>query len=536
MSVDTKTVKVEVLINSAIVPVKHIVFNHTIDQLPTVAFSTQIDNRQSTATQIDLELFMNYCRTNQEYLVNRFRGGFTNEEALVRGFKSDLAIRAVDGDGKVLNFSGFLSSPNFEVMFGQLGLGFGGVHSMQALQNFNLNLYPVPEFYALKTITLPKGDNESSNSVGTHIDAIVKSILQQFEDEIEPTNANFRELKETHRINKAAYNAFLQNFLAVSKTLTVMPLTDLNLPRQIPNNVQARLDQEIFRILFSAPNFLAAIKEICESFKFQMNANWNGQAWLELIKMHEDPGTRVIVAPIQNIKFNVAASVEAPISRVYVRAGTLDLYAYAPNNLSLQSNLRQMVAYPPITREEQAGKPANLAAGVAYIVDAPSWVSDSVTTPAIVRPVDDSNLTIAETLSKFRNLESTFVAQALQRQNILQWIAEYTFREHMLKYATAWVSTPLNLAVEAGKTYTIKSSDGIELFTGYLHSVTHTINVEAQAAEASTSCTFSHVKVHGANLIDLSFAQLLEKAASESMTGDFPGSPQQTLLADIQQV
>lgn len=536
MSVDTKTVKVEVLINSAIVPVKSIIFNHTIDQLPTVAFATQIDNRQASATQIDLPLFMSYCRTNQEYLVNRFRTGFTNEEAVVKGFKSDLAIRAVDGDGKVLNFSGFLSAPSFEVMFGQLGLGFGGVHSMQALQNFNLNLYPMPEFYALKTITLPKGDNESSNSVGTHIDAIVKSVLQQFEDEIEPTNANFKELKETHRINKAAYNGFLQNFLSVSKRLTVMPLVDLQLPQQVANNVQARLDQEIFRILFSAPNFLLAIQQICEDFKFQMNANWNGQAWLELIKMHEDPGTREIVAPIQNIKFNVAASIEAPVSRVYVRAGKLDLYAYAPNNLSLQSNLRQMVAYPPITKAEQEGTPSKLASGVAYIVDAPSWVSDSVTTPAIVRPVDDSNLTIADTLAKFRGLEQTFVDQAIQRQNILQWLAEYTFREHLLKYATAYVSTPLNLAVEVGKTYTVKATDGTPLFTGYLAAVSHTINVEEKGAEATTAMSFSHVKVSGVNLIDLSFAQLVEKVASESVTGDFPGTPQQTILADVQQV
>lgn len=537
MSTNAKTVKVEVLLNSLAVPVSQIVLTHTVNELPQVSFNTQIDNRNGGSTEINIPTFMKFCANQQSYLVNRFHtfgANLDNASAIDAALKADLAIKVVDGDSNVLNFSGFLSQPSFSVMQGQLNMQFNGIHSMAMLQNLSLQLYPLIQLYAVKDLTLPTGTNESFNSIGTHVDAIISNIFDQFETALNPTFRNYTELQGTHAINRAVYNKFAKNFLEISKGRTLVPLIDESLPGQVKGSAQARVDCEIERLLLSSQNFFSAILEgLIPSFKFQMNADWNGKAWLEVIRMHEDPGARLIVAPLENVRFNVAASIEAPLSRVYVRAGRLDLYAYL-DQTSNSSDLRQMVAYPPISQSELDGTAPELGPGVAYVVDAPEWLQDNSTAANTLSPTDDSDLTIDSMLAKFRTQESTFRAQLKARLNILQWLAEFTYKEHFLRYTTAYVSTPLNLLVEVGKTYQVKSTDGVLLFTGYLQSVSHTINLGQEGGEAVSALVFSHIKASGVTFNDLTFQQFVAQAPQIAGVDTFPATTSAQLLPDSQ--
>jgi len=368
------------------------------------------------------------------------------------------------------------------------------------------------------------------------VDAIILNIFDQFETSLNPTFRNYTEIAGSHAVNRQVYDKFLKNFLEISKGRTLMPLIDELLPNQVKGSVQARVDAEIERLLLGSQNFLSAIMEgLLPSFKLQMNADWNGKAWLEVIRMHEAPGTRGITAPLENIRFDVAAGIEAPLSRVYVRAGRLDLYAYL-DQTSDSSDLKQMVAFPPISKSELDGTPPKLNPGVAYVVDAPGWLQDNSTAVDTLSPVDDSDLNIDTMLAKFRIQESTFRDQLKARLNILQWLAEFTFKEHLLRYTSAYVTTPLNLLVEVGKTYQVKSIDGSLLFTGYLTRVTHTINLSQQGGDAMTTLGFSHIKASGVVIANLQEAQFVAQAVATAAVDSFPATSAAKLLPDSTQV
>jgi len=540
MSTNAKTVRAEVLINSAVVPVSQVVLRHRVNELPQVTFNLQIDNRSEGSTEINLPLFTKFVGDQQEYLINRFRtfnfNDLSNQGTIDKALRADLAVRVVDGDDKVLNFSGFLSQPSFSVLQGELGLTFNGIHSMAAMQNLNLQLYTLIQLYAVRNLTIPTGTNESFNSIGTHVDAILQNIFTQFETALNVSSRNFTELAATHQINKAVYTKFVKNFLDVSKGRTIMPLVSDLLPAQLRGSVQARVDGEIERQLLGGQNFLDIVLQgFIPSFKLQMNSNWNGQTWMEVIRTHEDVGQRVVVAPIENIKFDVAASIEAPLQRVYVRCGRLELYGLL-DQLSNGNDLRQMAAFPPITDAEIKGQAPELAPGVAYMVDAPEWLQDSVTTADTLSPTDNSDHTLSATLSKFRAQEQSFRNVQEQRQPILQWLAEFTYKDHYLRYTSAFVTTPLMLGVEVGKTYLVKALDGTELFTGYLVEVSHAITMGQKDGVARTNLTFSHVKISGVSHNDLSLAQYVAQSPQLATVETFTPSASSKILPDTEEL
>jgi len=534
MSTDTKTVDVEVLINSLSVPVSQIVFSHTINALPQVQFDLQLNNQNGGSTEINLPVFMKFCADQQNYLVNRFSTfgtGLTSEQATTKALRADLTIKATDGDGNVLNFSGFLSQPEFKVQQGEVDFTFNGVQSMAALQNLSFQIYSLTPNFAIRNLTLLTGSNESFNSIGTHVDTIIQEIFNQFETRLDSTSLNYTSLKGTHAINRQVYDKFLKTFLEISKGRTLIPLVNSDLPEGLKGSVQARADGEIERMLLGSQNFLAAVLDgLIPEFKFQMNADWNGKAWLEVIRTHEDPGTRFITAPIENIRFNVSAAIEAPLSRVYVRIGRLDSWATIDLTAD-NSNLKQLVAFPPVTEEEKKGGDPKLSPGVAYVVDAPSWIQDNVTTVDVLAPTED-DMTLELSFSKFRTQASSFSQQVLARQDILKWLAEFTFKEHFLRYTTASVTTPLNLLVEVGKTYQVKSPDGTLLFTGYLTSVTHSIALEQTSGSSKTSLQFSHIKATGVRFASIAESQFVAQVPGITPVDTFPSTPSAKRLPD----
>jgi len=540
MSTNAKTAKAEVLINSAIVPVSQVVLRHKINELPQVTFNLQLDNRDGGSTGIDLPTYIKFVGDQQNYLVNRFRRvngrDLSNQSTIDRALQADLAVRVVDGDGKVLNFSGFLTQPTFNVQQGEIGLMFNGVHSMAAIQNLNLQLYSMVQLYAIRNLTLPTGANESFNSIGTHMDAIILNIFKQFEDGLNPGNRNYSELAATHQINKAIYEKFVKNFLTVSKGRTIVPLVNAIVPEKVKGSLQARVDGEIGRILLGGQNFLDVVLQgLVPDFKFQMNANWNGQAWLEVIRTQENVGDRSITAPIESISFSVASSIEAPIQRVYVRCGRLDLYGLL-DMISQGTTLRQMSAYPPITEEEKAGKKPNLAPGVAYVTDAPAWLQDDVATADTISPTDNSDHSLAASLSKFRAREQSFLDTQLQREDIMQWLAEFTYKEHFLRYTSAVMSVPLMLEAEVGKTYLVNSPDGTKLFTGFLDEVSHSIVLGQKDGVAQTVLHFSHVKVAGVEFDDLSLSRYVAQSSMLADVETFTPSSSSKILPDTDQI
>ena len=67
--------------------------------------------------------------------------------------------------------------------------------------------------------------------------------------------------------------------------------------------------------------------------------------------------------------------------------------------------------------------------------------------------------------------------------------------------SSASITTPLNLGVMMGRTYTVETLDKKPLYTGFLRGISHAIRLDAVGhGQATTALNFSHVIVTGAVL------------------------------------
>lgn len=517
-----------------VLPVQRVQLSHTIDQLPQAILTVALDNRHDTVTDIDLKTFIGLCRDNQTYVANKWRKGKDAETSIAIAMAPDMKIAVTDGDGNKLLFSGVTTDPTFSVRGGSLALTYSGIQSNVVLQHLNTALYGPDAYYATAAqIALPNGT--PYGSIAARMNFLTKSLLDGFKLAANPTAfqvKNYNELLPSHQVNVHAYEAFAKVVLENSYKSTVLPLllestADKNYMLADP---AMAVNFELLRILTGSQTFMDAVRAMCASFKLQFNSDWGGNSWLEVIRMHEPPNGRRITVPVESITLPTSALVEAPLTKVYVRAGGNPFYATGQEAAD-QDVMSNMAVYP-----EQDPKLPPLA-GVAYVTDAPEWVYGQNISLEYFQDVmfdgdkigtvkAPTNLSLAGATSIMQKRDTWLAQQRLNKQGLLKWLAEFTFKEHFLKYVNTSISIPLAVSVEAGKTYDVYSSDGVQLFTGYLAQVSHTVELSGEQSSAGTVLMFTHVVVAGAAFRDFQATGMFPEAAKpESMVENKTAAP-----------
>lgn len=513
-----RQLRAEVMIGGVSVPINSIKLTHSINQLPFAEVQLQLINQGSDrenrleSVKIDTDRINKLNRKLQEKIHNDF------------GLAPDVAIRMQDGEKNEIVFNGFLGQPGTTLYASQFGSRISVVHAKAVLQAYQGCIYSAQEFTnvggfgsnlqasQIEAARDISGDLKKTESIAERTRIILEALRTNYLDYTDDSSAVFR-ARPVHQLNELVYKDVLK-VLETSKPLTIVKgISDEHfLPHALHSN--------LLTTLIGTVDFLQALQALCQQFYFQMNASWSGDLWLERIRTLDAPGDRQITTAIASYNFSLAHLFELPVVQVLVQALPLPYYtlpdtlgpaaepvqteidfrqavtnATAVTPADGQKSLKALRAFPPTIPENKAG--------IYRTIMAPNWVG-----PCGFTAVDaQKDLIARKGANRFTNgvanLREVKVKQANQkeaRDNILDYIAESAFKDTLLRKAQATITIPLNVKVAVGRTYTVASVGGGILFVGFLHTVTHSLQISEQESAGFSVLDFSHCLAPGVEI------------------------------------
>ncbi len=558
-------VSVQVQIGNLTVPVNAVTLSHEINELPQVELSLQLDNQDAAQSQtarigsvdINLAKFGKLEALFQEHILNDF------------SLDTDLQVLVRDGDGHEVLFKGYLGKPTFQLQAGQLLMGLTGLHAMAVLQAFNGQIYQTQASYgvpmfadffsdsasatALKNTTIRQLVSSftdhtlfaqflaltaqlkdlarqpiKNDSVAQRLRVITEGILKQF---VNQPGFNTEEPLDlsSHALNQAVLPR-VQAFLNGSAASSIIPnISD-------PVFEDTALHVGLFRAITGQANFLAAITSLLPDFLFQLNAQWGSTPdspglWLEHLFTNAPTDGRLIQTAIQDVGFSMSSLLEIPLLQVIVQGLGSEYYSYmgqlspyqqamAPaatpvpagataEDFNSNTGLKSLARYPATVSRNAVGR--------YVVVQAPYWINpDSFIVQNITMADPPYRDPFANAIAGQQAMINRLQAQEGLRQDMLNYLAEFVFKDYYLQKTYSSVSIPLNLQVQVGRTYSVRSISGKELFTGFLHRVEHKVLVSDSGGLANTRLDFTHIQASGARITALEEAALSSLIAVDS--------------------
>lgn len=519
----SRTVTAHLSIGETTVPLSRIVLRHTVDELPTAELTLQLDNRSKTGSaaqgsvEMSVEKFRKLAQLFQEKILNNYR------------LSPDVRLTLAGSTQEVLTFNGFLGKPEVVIREGQVDIVVTMVHAKAAVQAWTGQIYNYVEPYAMPTLVDAYGESASpeaqaaaeGESISMKMFALVEYAMGHVKMEASLDDPMEYDMLPVHLLNQKAVS-LVKEVLRASKSTTVIEGTG------DPEFDAGNVNQVLFDILRNSPNFWSILKAMGQVFLFQINADWKGNLWMEPVRTLDDPGQRVIAVPLSQLRFNAAHIYELPILQVIVIGDGPELFATAPGELGtnqgatppapipqpgaddyagristdgeLWTSLQCLAKYPTVVDRSQAGN--------FYVLRAPSWVNADTITDAQVEHLSQS---LKQGGSRFDlfveaqpEVKNLFLRQQKPRRKVLQHMAKQLFESLYLGSTFASITIPFDVRPCAGRTYTVKDTEGNGVFVGFLRDVTHSVALSADGgAEAVTHLMFTHIKVVGAALKQL---------------------------------
>lgn len=537
MSLDAKQVSVELKIGDVEVPVSAVDLYHKIDELPYAQIRMQLDNRDARQTgvakignvKLDLEQFGKLHKVMQEKIFNDF------------ALTPDVAILVKDAEGNELKFVGFLGDPSFRLIEGDLILTVTAVHHMAVLQAVNAQIYAEQPNYELPFLAgafSEAGPITADITPGFFLD--IQKLGRIVEDLAKLKDAPLRSDSIAQRIRvilEALHKRYTGHLNLETGQLDTFPVFNLNakalkyatdfLKRSEPftmiegikdENFQSdTLHFSIYQALVNSPNFLMALSVFRSMFLFQMNATWDGKAWLEhLFTVHPTEGRR-IQSPVIDVAYSVARMFELPIVQVLVQSGGSGFWILQGEQgvntgdapLSPEPTPFGDAARATIDRGETSLKSIakfpltvkSTAAGNYYLIQAPAWVGpDRFLREDMENPGRKGRSKFDVVPEVYELMRKKLKDKDGARKKVLDYLAEFTFKDLVLQGTAATEVIPLNVAVAAGRTYDVVSMEEDEMYSGYLRGITHSIVISKEAASATTTLMFTHIRAANATL------------------------------------
>ncbi len=519
-----QTVKAEFQIGLARIPINQINITHTIDELPHATVSVQLDNvgsldaatRRFGAVAMNLDKFNALTRATQEKILNDYRVD-PDTQLVVQDGEYD---SKKPNDGHELRLKGFLGKPEFRIREGDVFLNYSLVHAKAVMQAFNTRIYGAQDLY---TFTVPRTffdfDSASkriieASSVADRIRVVIEGMIRHYSplpNLVDPTKYDALPI---HNLNLTVVDK-IREFLNLSSITTEIQ----NISE--PNFQNDNILWTIWNTLLDSANFFQAIANFNAEFMFQMNADYEGSAWLEWSQVNTDIGKREISVPLQNVTFSMANIFQLPILQVLVQANGLDLYGLTgdvgvfqgeigPQPIELDSG--QVIHHAIVTTGDTGTQMTSLARwplavprnaiGVIYLLAPPRWLNPELTTfdlAAALSKLGDKKGHLQATIDAALSLKAEMHGAAKTRDQVMTYMAKQQFKKLYLETTTGQITIPLNLRVRPGYHYLVSSVTGETLFTGYLVSVSHDVMITSDSgAAATTSLGFTHIKAPGA--------------------------------------
>lgn len=527
---ESRTVEAELFIGKVKIPINSVSLRHTIDELPYAEVTVQLDNLDTVegsaqgSVGINVEKFRRMAQLFQEKILNEFR------------VNPDVKLIVKDGneDGRfTLTFNGFLGKPEVVIQEGQVLIKVGVVHAKAALQAWNGQIYNYVEPYVLPHLVDAFGEAASSDaqsaakdgtngkSISMKVLALVEYMMKAVDMVPTPDDLLEFDMMPIHMLNKKSYEIVKKVLKDSAATTEIDGLADDEFD---PGN----LYEILFETLRNSPNFWAVLQQLGHIFLFQTNADWAGNLWLEPIQSVQDgPQNRMIRVPLAQIRFNVAHLYELPIQQVIVVGEGMDLYVLSgamglnqgeaplapvpvaggqyysgrvPKDGELWVKMQGLAKYPPAVDRTLAGN--------FYVLQAPPWInSDTIIESQIEQlrqGLDTTDDRWMQYIQAQPNLQDAFLKSNKPRRKLLSYMAQQLFNSLYLGSTYASITVPFDLRPCVGRRYSVADLNGTALFEGFLKDVYHTVSLNADgASDASTTMTFTHIVVAGANLKQL---------------------------------
>src|SRR6202008_3249450 len=125
-----------------------------------------------------------------------------------------------------------------------------------------------------------------------------------------------------HLLNKRA-------FPLVKEVLTASRFTTEIDGLQSDDFNEENLLRQLWTLFLSAGPFSNALPGLCQMFMFQMNADYQGNLWLEDVQYLEDPKDRIIQIPLSSVNFTCAHLFTLPVLQVIVIGQGNEVYVYS---------------------------------------------------------------------------------------------------------------------------------------------------------------------------------------------------------------
>lgn len=403
-----------------------------------------------------------------------------------------------DGIGNSKTFEGYIVNGAFTLATGEIGYRQTLIHKSAILNNLQTGIYLFDNLYRVPS-KLPKGGNTYSS----WMKACLEDMVESWQKSINVTTSVSKNTKDymnkVHGENSAPRQAW-DSILADSKDensyleAIAGGSNDVSLHNALVNFIRGVYST-------ASGSFLQSLDTFGSQFQIKyVPAIFSGEdstfgKFVPYAAMIENGEAKAL--SIRALSLRTGISDIIPIGQVAVHGVPTTMYR-SKNPGGVPTSVPPEVASFP----ESSDNP-----GRSTKTMAPSWLPINLdmgsSDDSSESPKDNLNAAIHKKTASEKVTEKQKVVDTVVRKAIVEW-AKNMYVDLSISGAVAEVSVKLDLSWELGKPYAVQAmlegGDGVDLFTGFLSSITHTISSNPASPRASTSLLFTHVRASGFSL------------------------------------
>jgi hypothetical protein len=417
----------------------------------------------------------------------------------------DCSVSIDDGaEGSSLDFSGYLSGPNYRMNKGMIAPGFSMVAAATLMSNLKMDIYQVPWVVdASKESSLAQSsiaENVKEGNLSARLAKLTTETIAFWERQKAgspdpPLSVAFKEKR--HAANQNGPLAAWLELLSNSKDLDTPWLSKLG------DNIDynRKFNEEVLAILTgTSRDFLDVVLTLLGAFQLVMIPSKNGKPG-KLVSMTslltEDPKDLALPASTIFLQGDNGSSL-LPVQQIVVKGTPRPRYKLAPETTdaySLTGGVSAIGAYP---------LDVETAAGDVEFVSLPFYLSHVISWATQETNEEGEGAPTLEQLKKSLGQMEDKVVQ-FQDNVVNKLISDYAkslYVDRALGFTRTSIQVPLDVSLWPGTRYRVTNSNGDALFHGFLSGVQHSIDKKAMGGGGAPSTTldFTHIEFPGFTL------------------------------------
>lgn len=416
-----------------------------------------------------------------------------------RRTSADTTVSLDDGGGNTMDFDGYLVSPTFFLDTRSINPGFAAVAASATIANLRLDIY-VTDNARDDTIALTGGiktveSMSQEANLADRMASLTRNLVEFWNKSIpEADSAAHKIAKERDAINKAGpldqWYAILENSRSTMNPVWMSVVHDNE------TGFGAQFNTDIINMLRGkSRDFQEIIDTFCSDYQMMFVPGFGSDPG-QFIQMKDVIGTaaQTLVLPANSQLLNGNVSHDLlPVQQVLMQGTPRPalLQTADSENMNLLGGGTLIGGFPADAPSASGDVPIiPMPAYMAGIIDAAGSGTGGDLPPS-ASGISPNYTRMSEIALRFMNSFSD------------KFVTDYcksVYIDMAIGSTSTSISMPADLTLWPGARYSVKSSSGFELFTGFLHGVQHTFSKSQGAGSAMTMCNFTHIMFPGFKL------------------------------------